>query len=362
MQGTRVPNRLVSFVVTASRYAREPFVPNSACPAVEVMQIKKRRTSGLQPESINLTGSWGQRFHALRGHWTSADRGYALPSFFIVGPPRTGTSWLHEILKRRCALPALIKETRFFDAHFDRGIAWYTAHYPRVNNGCRVGEVAPTYFASAQARSRIRDLIPTAKIVCIFRDPIERLISLYRLKRAYGWIRWSFEEALICDPELTESSRYATHLKAWQQDFGMECVLPTLFEDLRDHPQVYVNTLADFIGIPRFTLTPSDCRGIHTSDLMTLPRNYSRTRTARLMAEWLQARRFGRLVAAARNSPLRKLFLGGGPSFADLPAQFPLTLFELFRREVDELECMLQRDLSAWKRLIGELRSGQAAA
>jgi hypothetical protein len=319
------------------------------------------RMSALQPDSIGVTNSWTQRIQALRAYCGSSGRGRSLPAFFIVGPPRTGTSWLHEILKGRVALPATAKETRFFDVHYYRGTAWYMAHYPRSQHR-RVGEVAPTYFASPEARSRIRELIPHAKIVCIFRDPVERLVSLYRLKRAYGWIPWSFEQALLCDPELTESNRYATHLRGWQQDFGVDHVLPTFFEDLRDQPQAYVNKLADFIGIPRFTLTAADCRGIHSSDAMTLPRNYTRTRTARLMVEWLQARSFGRLVAAARNSPLRKLFLGGGPAFADLPSELTLTLFELFRREVDELEVMVQRDLSAWKPLAAGLESGHAAA
>ena len=235
------------------------------------------------------------------------------------------------------------------------------AHYPHSSNEWRAGEVAPTYFAAEQARFRIRELVPSAKIVCIFRDPIERLISLYRLKRAYGWIPWSFEEAILSDPELTESSRYATHLKAWQQDFGADQVLPTFFDDLRDEPQTYVNTIADFIGIPRFMLTSGDRQSIHTSELMTMPRSYSRTRAARLMVEWLQARRFGRLVAVARKSPLRKLFLGGGPPFADSPTDLSLNLLELFRREVEELERMLQRDLSAWKPLSAALQSGQAA-
>jgi hypothetical protein len=316
----------------------------------------------LQPESISVKSFWAQRIPGLRVARAHTDQ-RSLPSFFIIGPPRTGTSWLHEILKNRAALPAPAKETRFFDVHFHRGTSWYMAHYPTWKNGWHVGEVAPTYFASRQARARIRELVPSAKIVCIFRDPLERLVSLYRLKRAYGWIPWSFEQAILCDPELTESSRYATHLKAWQHDFGAEQVLPTLFDDLRDRPQDFVNTLADFISIPRFTLTSADCRGIHSSDIMTMPRSYRRTRGARLMVEWLQARHFGRLVAAARNSPLRKLFLGGGPAFADLPCELSLRLFELFRREVDELEGMLQRDLSAWRRpLAAELQSDKAAA
>jgi hypothetical protein len=48
-----------------------------------------------------------------------------------------------------------------------------------------MGEVAPTYFASNEARERLANTIPDAKIVCIFRNPVDRILSLYRLKRAY---------------------------------------------------------------------------------------------------------------------------------------------------------------------------------
>ena len=34
-----------------------------------------------------------------------------------------------------------------------------------------MGEVAPTYFASAAARERIAQTVPEAKIVCVFRNP-----------------------------------------------------------------------------------------------------------------------------------------------------------------------------------------------
>src|ERR1700756_3557481 len=91
-----------------------------------------------------------------------------LPSFFVVGPPRTGTTWLHSVLGQCAWLSHPTKETRFFDKYFDRGLGWYTSHYKRANGGRVVGEVAPTYFASATARERIAKLIPVAKIVCTF--------------------------------------------------------------------------------------------------------------------------------------------------------------------------------------------------
>jgi Sulfotransferase domain len=282
----------------------------------------------------------------------------ALPSFFVIGPPRTGTSWLHELLSQHAHLPNLAKETRFFDRHFHRGLPWYSAYYQSSNGNRRRGEVAPTYFASAEARERIARTIPNARVVCTFRNPVQRVLSLYRLKRAYGMIPWSFEQAILRDPELVESSRYATHLRAWQHALGEEQVLATVYDDLQNQPQAYVDALVDFIGVPRFTITPSQMKRVHTSEALTHPRNYYRTRSANAIADWFKARRLHHLVAALKSSPLGTLVLGGGHKFTAVPTDITLRLYELFRPEVEELETMLNRDLSDWKYL--PARSTQA--
>jgi len=284
-----------------------------------------------------------------------------LPSFYVIGPPRTGTSWLHEVLSKRTALPHPTKETRFFDIHFQRGIDWYRAHFPKQIEGRRVGEVAPTYFASSEARERIARVTPTAKIVCIFRNPVERIQSLYRVKRAYGMIPWNFEQAIVQDPELMESGRYATHLKEWQRTLGEELILPTVYDDLRENPQEYVDQLADFIQVPRFQLSLSEVQYVHASESMTHPRNFHRTRRATAVADWFKARRLDRFVAAVKRSPLKKLFLGGGPAFSDIPQELSISLYEYFRGEVEELEIMLNRDFSSWKAMESSLSSLRAA-
>ena len=272
-----------------------------------------------------------------------------LPSFFVVGPPRTGTSWIHEILRRHVNLPSAVKETRFFDTHFHRGLDWYEAYYQHASDRIRIGEIAPTYFASSAARERIAQLIPSAMIVCIFRHPVERLWSLYRLKSAYGMIHCNLENALVRDPELLESSKYASHLKAWQLAFGKQNVLATVYEDLCCGPQRFMDQLADFIGISRFSIADSDLRRVHQSDSLSYPRNYCRTRSATAVADWFKARRLGRLVTAFNGSPLRKYVIGGGPPFPEIPQGIVRHVCELLRPEVEELETLLNRDLSAWK-------------
>jgi len=275
--------------------------------------------------------------------------GRSLPSFFVVGPPRTGSSWLHEILKPHTLLPRYSKETRFFDTHFHRGLKWYLAHYEKSSGQRRVGEIAPTYFASALARERMAQIVPNAKIICVFRHPVARIVSLYRLKRAYGLIRWTFEQAIERDLELMESSSYAGNLKLWQRSFGVGNVLAGIYDDLLEKPQSFANTIVDFIGVSRFDLKASQCKSVHHSGDMTHPRSYYRTRIASMIADWFKARRLDRVVLACKRSPLRKLVLGGGLPFPQIPVEVSRQLYEKFRPEVEELEALLNRDLSSWK-------------
>ncbi len=272
-----------------------------------------------------------------------------LPSFFVVGPPRTGTTWLQSVLSRCTWLSHPTKETRFFDKNFDRGLNWYAAHYRQATDGRAVGEVAPTYFASASARERIARLIPAAKIVCIFRNPVDRVLSLYRLKRAYGWIHWTFEDALARDPELTESSRYADHLKIWLETFGSSQVLATLHDDMAADAQGYLDRIVDFVGASRIRLEPRQLHHVLASDSLSEPRNYYWTRGALRLAEWSKRRSLGGIVAVAKRIGAHRAFIGGGAAFPELSMGQKAQLQELFRPEIDKLETMLNRDLSAWK-------------
>jgi hypothetical protein len=272
-----------------------------------------------------------------------------LPSFLIVGPPRTGTTWLYEVLSRQSNLPCPTKETRFFDLHFHRGWRWYLDHFPRTHPGQPFGEVAPTYFASSAARDRIAESLSGVKVIVTFRHPVHRLVSLYRLKRAYGMVGWSLETALERDPELLGSSRYATLLQQWQARFPKEQLSVNLYDDLSDDPQSFIDRIVDFAGISRFRLHPSQMSQVFSSTQLTEPRSYLATRAATAMADWCKARRLDNVVASVRNSSLIKLFLGGGDPFPAIPADTMEKISALVRPEIDQLEEMLGRDLSGWK-------------
>lgn len=275
-----------------------------------------------------------------------------LPAFIAVGPPRTGTTWLHEVLEGHADLPRYNKETRFFCTNYAKGIAWYVRHFDPACELIR-GEVCPTYFCSAPARERIAKLIPKAKIICSFREPVGRIYSLYKVKRAFARLDWSFEEALSRDLELVESGRYAHYLVAWQRVFGQDNVLPVFYDDLAKDPQGYIDRIVDFVGIPRFQLDAQRLSRVHSSDAMSNPRSRHLTALAADTAEWLKRHRLERVVAAVKGSKLGGMLLGGGEKMPPLSRATADSLRASLRPEIEALEKLLNHDLSSWKEAAG---------
>lgn len=271
-----------------------------------------------------------------------------LPKFIVVGPPRTGTSWLYKVLGPFAQLPAPTKETRFFDLHYSRGFDWYFAHFPANGIG-PVGEVAPTYFASEEARKRIAEAIPDVKLIFMFRDPVQRVVSLYRMKRAYGMIPWSFEDALEKDTELISSGMYSTQFAEWRRMFPDNQILVTIYDDLRSDPQQFIDSITKFIGIDRITLDEAMLGPVYSSERMTKPRSYLATKTATAFADWCKARKLDQLVESVRNSRFINLFLGGGDPLTDTSPLALKQLGERFSPEVEGIETFLGRPLEAWK-------------
>jgi hypothetical protein len=211
-----------------------------------------------------------------------------------------------------------------------------------------MGEVAPTYFSSDQAREAIAQTIPDAKLIFVFRNPVQRIVSLYRVKRAYGLVRCSLEEALRRDEELQGSAQYATYLQKWMEAFPREQILVTLYDDLCASPQKYMDRLFAFLDIPGGQLLDSELRHVHSSERMAEPRSFLVTHTATAVADWCKAHNLDNLVASVRNSQLMSVLLGGGGPFPEVSHAARKRIEEMFWPEVESLQMMIGRDLSMW--------------
>jgi hypothetical protein len=281
-------------------------------------------------------------------YWSEDTTSSRLPSFFAVGPPRTGTTWLHEVLTHHVALP-WCKETYFFDLCYHKGLDWYLALFPRLSFPV-MGEIAPTYFFSEEARARIKHHAPDAKIICTFREPVARAYSFYRLLAHNVAVGRPFEDAFVRDLQLRNSSRYAHYLRCWENDFGSERVLVLWYDTLACDPQMWIDGICDFIGIGRIRLNAGMAEPINSSALYPrLPRNYWLARPAVRFADWFYRNRWIRTTTLMHRLRLGRLFIGNGRKIEGLTEEAAARVKAQLRDEIEALEKMTGRDLSGWK-------------
>lgn len=208
-----------------------------------------------------------------------------LPDFIIIGAQKCGTTTLYNILSEHPnILPASKKEVHFFDGRYAKGMNWYRGHFPlkmsrdRLAEALRqpvlTGEASPLYLFHPHAADRIKSALPRAKLIAIFRNPVDRAYSHYQREWRGGFETLSFEDALAREDErlagerdkmiadgLNRSynyahysymarGRYAEQLRHWFDLFPRDQFLILKNEDLARETQVTFDRVYKFLGIP----------------------------------------------------------------------------------------------------------------
>jgi hypothetical protein len=279
---------------------------------------------------------------------SNSERELRLPDFIGVGPGRTGTTWIHQVLNGRVNLPAGIKETDFFTTNYHKGIEWYSRHFRNADGARPTGEINP-YFGFREAAERIARHIPRCKIICTFRNPVERIYSAYKLWRHYTLTKDPLDVFVVKVPQVIEVTRYATHLADYRARFGDDRVMVLLNDDLRADPQAYLDSVCDFIGIARYQVPPAAREGEMINSINDLPRFPRVARKARHFMYWLEEKQAYGTSNFLERAGAWKFVFGGGERFGPLDPAIEGRLHELMRPEIDALEQMIGRDLSAWK-------------
>ena len=211
-----------------------------------------------------------------------------LPSFFIIGAPRSGTTTLfHALMQHPSLVPPARKELAFFNLLHRQGLPWYRSQFPaawqrvraRLRSGAfATGDATPTYLFNPHAARRIQTAVPDARLIVLLRDPVERAYSHYHWARGMGYELLSFEEAVRREPERVDGElermladedyvsfprsylsyvgmgRYIDQLLAWQEVFPAEQMLVLCAEDLRQRPAATLDHALSFLGMPELTL------------------------------------------------------------------------------------------------------------
>lgn len=281
------------------------------------------------------------------------------PNFIMIGPGKSGTSWLYEVFRAHpeiCTSSA--KETIFFDNQFGRGLRWYSKFFRKC--GCQgrphaIGEVSNTYIFSDVVPKRIHDLFPAMKIVSTLRNPIDRAFSHYLFERRNAGVSGTFEEAIGRRPDLLSRGCYDRHLGPYFDTFPSDQIRVFVYDDLKADQQEFASRLFEFLGVgplPEASLLGKRVLGA----------GQARSRTAAKLsvgaARLIRAAGFPEVVTKIKSGFVAKL-LFKPIDRSDYPVMKPETrerLADYYQADAERLSTRLGRDFaSLW------LRSGAAA-
>ncbi len=163
----------------------------------------------------------------------------ALPTFFIIGAPKAGTTSFHHYLDQHPQVQmSAIKEPNFFvvprNALYAKRIVGSLDRYEQLFDpaiGVR-GEASTSYADHPRRQGvpeRIKQLVPDAKFIYLVRDPIARTVSHYQHLVASEGEQRSLREVLgdLSDPHspCICPSLYASQLDLYLRHFPQERIL-----------------------------------------------------------------------------------------------------------------------------------------
>ncbi len=283
------------------------------------------------------------------------------PDFLIIGAPRSGTSWLWQMIEQHSGtdLPGK-KEPFFFGSSeiYSKGKPWYYNLFKGIDIAKITGEGStsnfydrvPYFFNTGRELlydnslpvipKLITEELPEIKIFICLRDPVQRAISHYRMFLGEGGIPLfkGLKEISIQrrKTRIVEYGHYARYLKLWQEYVPPERMCIFIFEeDILQTPKKTIELAYKFLNIdPNFVpVNPRQARNESKKWLWILLNYYLGSRIAN----------------QSRRRPLRWLDKVDFLKLLEVTKEDIEYLRAIYLPEKDELETLLGRKLDCWQ-------------
>lgn len=280
--------------------------------------------------------------------------------FIGVGFSRCGTTWIAKCLLDHPEIcTPKWKEVHFFDYDYNykKGLEFYKSFFKNSNNKI-IGEYCPEYIFEEKALERIKSDFPDVKIIISLRNPIDRAFShfLYA-KRKNGTVD-KFDELFKNDPKhIIEWSHYYKYIKNVYQYFDKKNVLIVIHDDYKNDPKKFIQCIYKFLGVDEN----------FTSEFLL--KEVNKSKNLKFRFDWFERLFSGRfkkksylfwriVIKTLKLSGLDKVLIYlRGQNYIDGNHEEKEFLFKsdierlkiIYKKDTEELEKLLNRDLSSWK-------------
>lgn len=174
----------------------------------------------------------------------------------IPGVQKGGTTWIQHLLDNddNFFLPSEFQEVHYFDAKYNLGINYYKNLYSNFSSNKITCDVTPDYLFNKEAAKKIYNFSVNEdieiKFIVIFREPISRLFSAYKMYLRQNRYN-TLQEAIEQSPHLIRKGKYYTYLKNYLNFFNKDQFEFLFFDDLKKDNTIIVKQIEQFLGLNR---------------------------------------------------------------------------------------------------------------
>lgn len=272
-----------------------------------------------------------------------------IPLLIGLGPIRSGTTWVHELLFGHSQVATtLMKEVNFFNSHFDEGMGWYEGKFRPTTSATRLrADISPFYMMDPTVCDRIARSVRDPILMINMRSPYERILSWYQKYRQEEHpIGWIASDSKV-HAEALEIGLTATMLQHYVERFGRERLILVDYADLKRDPVGLAERLQRRLGLDVET-PPSVTREVNAS---VRYRSAHLRRLAHLGGP-LVRKLSPELFYAMKFGPLHDVIFAKkrltGPD-AEQKLTAIGSLQAAFEADIDQLEAALGQDLTSWR-------------
>lgn len=293
------------------------------------------------------------------------------PEFFVIGAGRSGTTSLHRYLSQHPQLFLAPKNPSFFYAcdlagsplwhdrsrmpsYFVPDEQQYSRLFADAPEGSVTGEVSPVYLASTSVAPRMAKRHPSAKVIAVLRNPVDRVYSRYVARHRDGLEKTTTFEELV-DREMREplvrDDAHASYLpggmtghflRTYFDRFPRENIAVYFYEDFAADTAAVMRQICRFLQVREdFSF---DVSRIHN-------RGGGRIRSRSVGKFWAASEPLRRAVRPLFPKRWRDQAFRAVTSQTERIAIRPETrrmLAGVYREDIKQIQDMTGRNLSAW--------------
>jgi hypothetical protein len=283
-----------------------------------------------------------------------------IPNFLIIGAQKSGTTSLYYYLNQHPEIFMVPdKELHYFTYLDDENHKYYLTEVQYIRqfhngrNFLAVGEASPSYLYSEKAPARIKDINPEMRLIAILRNPVERAYSnfLHNRRRGKEPIE-DFEKVIHLEEKRIKDGWdfsyhyvakgfYFKQLSHYLDVFDKQQLKVVLLDDLRENSLGTICELFDFLQVDN-NFAPDLSARHNTSGIA---KNKYLGRSLAFLQSFSILNKLIKKVFPIEIREKLKTSIYKHPHMSEVAR---LTLEEVYREDVIQLQSLINRDLSNW--------------